>query len=131
MKTQRTTNLTQEEPTFQEFLKFIAKTQIYDEHWKPYYIECAPCEIDYQYILKMESLDKEQVYFATKFNLLQFLPDTTNRNPVGRTQLETAKEYYSQISKQLLQEVYELYEFDFRLFDYSPEQYFDFTKDGG
>ncbi|KAJ9591566.1 hypothetical protein L9F63_001920 [Diploptera punctata] len=120
----------QQEPTFEEFLKFIVKTKKFDEHWRPFYIECAPCELNYQYILKMESLDTEQIYFATKFNLLQFLPNITNSNPVGRTHLDIAKNYYSQISKQLLGAVYLLYEMDFRLFDYSPQQYFDFARDG-
>lgn len=127
----RTSDLKQYEPTFEEFLQFIVETRRFDEHWRPYYIECAPCELNYQFILKTESLDTEQTYFATKFNLLQFLPNTTYTNPMGRTQLEVSEKYYSQIPKSLLQEVYELYEMDFRLFDYSPQQYFDFARDGG
>ncbi|PSN31589.1 hypothetical protein C0J52_26828 [Blattella germanica] len=129
VKTQRTGNNTQAEPTFEEFLKFIVHARSFDEHWRPYYVECAPCELDYQFILKMEELNEEQTYFVTKFNLQEFLPSEVYKNPTGRTRLELSKKYYSQVSRNLLAKVYQIYEFDFRLFNYSPTEYFDFARD--
>jgi hypothetical protein len=119
-----------------EFLNYLVKTRTFDEHWRPFTAECAPCELNYQIILKMESLEEEQLFLATKFNLLDyfFTVNSTgqllqNTNPNGRTERKYAKQYYREVPKQLLQEVYMLYEADFILFDYSPKEYFTFAKD--
>lgn len=124
------------EPTFVEFLQYLVKTKTFDEHWRPFTAECAPCELNYQIILKMETLQKEQLFLATKFYLLDaFLTVNTtgllwhNINPNGRTERNCVKQYYRDVPNQLLQDVYTLYEKDFKLFDYSPEEYFNFTKD--
>jgi hypothetical protein len=123
------------EPTFVEFLQYLVKTQIFDEHWRPFTTECAPCEMNYQIILKMEFLEEEMLFLATKFNLLDFLLTINstgellqNTNPNGRTEHKYAQQYYREVPKQLLEEVYMLYEEDFRLFDYSPKEYFSLAK---
>ncbi|KDR22013.1 Carbohydrate sulfotransferase 11 [Zootermopsis nevadensis] len=123
------------EPTFMEFLQYLVKTKNFDEHWSPFTVECAPCELNYQFILKMESLEKEQLFLAIKTNLLDFLLTVNstdqllqNTNPNGRTEQKYAQQYYGQVPKQLLQKVYVVYEDDFRLFDYSPNEYFSFAK---
>jgi hypothetical protein len=96
----------------------------------------CPCELNYQIILKMESLEEEQLFLATKFNLLDYLfaVNSThwlpqNTNPNSRTEHKYAQQYYREVPKQLLQEVYMLYEADFLLFDYSSKEYFAFAKD--
>ncbi|PNF36086.1 hypothetical protein B7P43_G12748 [Cryptotermes secundus] len=123
------------EPTFVEFLHYLVKTKTFDEHWRPFTAECAPCELNYQIILKMETLEEEQLFLATKLNLLDALLTVNstglllhNTNPNGRTEHNYAQQYYRDVPNQLLQDVYMLYEKDFRLFDYSPEEYFNFAK---
>jgi len=139
VKSQRKANSTfanRAEPTFVEFLKYLVKMRFFDEHWRPFTAECAPCEMNYQIILKMESLEEEQLFLATKLKLLDYLfaLNSTglllqNINPNGRTESKYAEQYYRDVPKQLLQQVYMLYEADFRLFDYSPDKYFNFTTD--
>jgi hypothetical protein len=139
VKSQRDVNSTlanRPEPTFVEFLKYLVKKMTYDEHWRPFTTECAPCDINYQIILKMESLEEEQLFLATKLNLLDYLLDLKstglllqNINPNGRTEHNYAEEYYREVPKELLQKVYRLYEEDFKLFEYSPNTYFNFTMD--
>ena len=139
VKSQREGNSTfanRDEPTFVEFLKFLVKTHIFDEHWRPFTAECAPCQMNYQIILKMESVEEEQLFLATKLNLLDCLIAVNstgwlweNTNPNGRTEHKYAEEYYREVPQQLLQQVYTLYETDFRLFEYSPTEYFNFAKD--
>jgi len=139
VKSQRENNsplANRSEPTFVEFLKYLVKTRVYDEHWRPFTAECAPCKMNYQIILKMESLEEEHLFLATKLNLLDYLLALKstgsllqNINPNGRTEHNYAEQYYREVPKQLLQQVYKLYEEDFRLFDYSPKKYYNFTKD--
>jgi len=139
VKSQRGDNSTfanRAEPTFVEFLRYLVETKKYDEHWRPFTTECAPCAMNYQIILKMESLEEEQLFLATKLNLLDYLfaLNSTgwllqNTNPNGRTEHNYTEQYYREVPLQLLQQVYTLYEADFRLFDYSPKKYFDFAMD--
>jgi hypothetical protein len=139
VKSQRENNSTlanRPEPTFVEFLKYLVKSNIYDEHWRPFTAECVPCDMNYQIILKMESLEEERLFLATKLNLLDYLLDLKatglflqNINPNGRTEHNYAKQYYREVPKQLLEQVYKLYEKDFKFFDYSPKMYFNFTTD--
>lgn len=139
VKSQREGNSTfanRDEPTFVEFLKYVVKTKTFDEHWRPFTAECAPCEMNYQIILKMESLEEEQLFLTTKLNLVDYLFSLNftglsmrNTNPNGRTEHSYAEQYYREVPKQLLQQVYTLYEADFRLFDYSPKKYFNLTAD--
>jgi chondroitin 4-sulfotransferase 11 len=139
VKSQRdndTTFANRDEPTFAEFLKHLVKTRIFDEHWRPFTAECDPCNMNYQIILKMESLGEEQLFLATKQNLPDHLFTVSskgwllqNKNPNGRTEHKYAKQYYGEVTKELLQKVYKVYEEDFRLFDYSPNEYFNFAQD--
>lgn len=139
VKSQRKVNSTsanRDEPTFVEFLEYVVKKRTFDEHWRPFTAECAPCEMNYQIILKMESIAEEQLFLTTKLNLLHhlFTLITTgwlmhNTNPNGRTEHDHAQQYYKEVPKQLLQQVYMVYEEDFRLFDYSPKEYFNFAAD--
>jgi hypothetical protein len=92
--------------------------------------------MNYQIILKMEMLEEEQLFLATKLNLLDVLLTANstglllhNINPNGRTERNHAEQYYRDVPYQLLHDVYMLYEKDFKLFDYSPDEYFNFTKD--
>jgi chondroitin 4-sulfotransferase 11 len=139
VKSQREDNFTfanRDEPTFVEFLKYLVKTRTFDEHWRPFTAECAPCDMNYQIILKTESLGEEQLFLATKLNLTDYLFNVSskgwllqNTNPSGRTEHKYVKHYYGEVPKELLEQVYKVYEEDFRLFDYSPNEYFNFAQD--
>lgn len=123
------------EPTFTEFLTYIAKSQSFDEHWKPYHSECLPCLIKYQYIFKLETLDEEYAYFIRKFNLNELMKNKSNGlmiDPFSILERRKSKgvnkwnerKYYSQVPKKLLYNIYKIYEADFKLFNYSPKLYF-------
>ncbi|XP_077292620.1 carbohydrate sulfotransferase 11-like [Arctopsyche grandis] len=120
-------------PYFEEFLKYIVNEKSFDEHWRPYFQECAPCFVDYDIILKMESFENDMKYlinYLDNENIRQIIQTTqwNNTNPSGRTDIEITKEYFSNISTSLLKDIYNIYEKDFILFDYEPDEYFTMTK---
>ena len=46
--------------TLGEFIQYItSKRGSTDNHWKPFYTLCNPCGVDYDYIVKMETLTKD------------------------------------------------------------------------
>ncbi|ODM96899.1 Carbohydrate sulfotransferase 8 [Orchesella cincta] len=49
------------EPTWNEFIAYLLKTPVsrYDEHWMPITKLCSPCNVQFDYIIKMENFEKE------------------------------------------------------------------------
>lgn len=122
LKYRQSGNTTRLEPTFAEFLQFIVSEKYFDEHWVPYYRTCEPCMVNYDYILKFETLDRDQNFFIQDANLNGYLYETNylrNINPLGTTTRKTLDEYIKGISRSLLDEVYKIYENDYKLFNYS------------
>nr|CAD7265510.1 unnamed protein product [Timema shepardi] len=123
------------EPTFHEFLSYVSEKQRFDEHWRPYHLECSPCVLDYQVIIKMESMDSEEKYLVNKLGLESFVAYSAssrrhkNMNPSGRTGSESAMKYYAQVPRELMQKLYKLYSSDFTLFGYYPTEYYEMSKD--
>ena len=48
-------------PTFSKFLTFLAMNNPtgYNRHWKPNWVLCNPCLYHYDYLLKMETFDRD------------------------------------------------------------------------
>jgi len=121
-KYRQSSNSTKLEPMFEEFLRFVIKEKYFDEHWMPYYRTCDPCAIQYDYILKFETLKRDQAFLIQDINLNEYLYDSNylrNINPYGATTKETLHEYIKEIPRSLLKEIYKIYENDYKLFNYS------------
>ncbi|KAK2584659.1 hypothetical protein KPH14_007005 [Odynerus spinipes] len=119
-------NETKLEPTFQEFLEYIANERYFDEHWAPYYDTCKPCTIHYDYILKFETFQEDYHFFIQETGLRYYLYrkyDLKNMNQYGPTTSTLLKKYLETIPKLLLRRIYKIYEKDFQLFSYSPDLY--------
>ncbi|XP_046485014.1 carbohydrate sulfotransferase 11 isoform X2 [Neodiprion pinetum] len=122
---------TKREPTFTEFLRFITKEKYFDEHWAPYNQFCRPCALNYDYILKFETFKRDEDFLIQELELNQYLytkNNVKNVNPQGATTTMISKKYFQSVPKMLLEEVYRVYEKDFNLFDYSPDDYYLMTK---
>ncbi|KAM0728251.1 Carbohydrate sulfotransferase 14 [Formica fusca] len=115
-------NATRLEPTFAEFLRFIANEKYFDEHWAPYYRTCEPCALHYDYILKMETLDRDINFLIQDTKLSDYLYEMKyprNINPHGATTKKLLDEYITRIPRSLLDQIYKIYENDYKLFNYS------------
>ena len=68
-------------PTFEEFLQFVSgriptnrtealrKLSRTNNHWKPVYLNCAPCSEPYTIIAKMETFDQDVDYIRRRLGL--------------------------------------------------------------
>lgn len=120
-------NDTRLEPLFVEFLEFIAKENYFDEHWVPYHETCMPCDIKYDYILKFESLNEEMSFLLLESGLQDLIDirlEFKNVNHRGATTKSVTENYYKDVPLSLLKKIYSVYETDFKLFFYSPEEYY-------
>ena len=126
-------NLTSLEPSFTEFLQFIAKEKRFDEHWIPFFDSCQPCSINYDYIFKFESLANETNFFIAENNLQYYLNytkiDRRNTSSQGITNDLIAEKYFANVPAQLLLNIFKIYKLDFLFYAYKPDKYYYMTKD--
>ena len=82
------------------------------------------CDVDFDVIGKLEDFDEDVAYIATKLNLteqLGLLNYVQHKTPekVHSSGTEKRDEYMSQLSPQMVQDLYELYKIDFDMFSYN------------
>lgn len=141
------------EPTWREFVLYLINTDIAsygDDHWMPYYLFCTPCSLNYDIIakvfnsiginsksfdlklfeklflkLQVESLQRDQEFALKELGLDNLIkPQWKHR---VNSHVNAAKIYFSQLSKQLVHDLYKKYQLDFELFGYESREYFDYA----
>nr|XP_057922068.1 carbohydrate sulfotransferase 12-like [Doryrhamphus excisus] len=108
-------------PTFQQFISYLLdaeteKESIFNEHWRQVYRLCHPCQVNYDFIGRLETLETDALQLL---KLLQV--DHLLRFPSGarnRTAASWEKDWFSQIPISMRTELYKLYQADFELFGY-------------
>ena len=110
--------------TFPEFLSFITDTSVptrhrMNPHWETYQNLCHPCLLQYNHIVKFETmaLDNDVIlnrYFHLGDNT-DFFP---KRNIKSVPSSEIMVQYYSTVPADLVRRVYEYYKVDMDMFGY-------------
>ncbi|XP_035515529.1 carbohydrate sulfotransferase 12-like [Morone saxatilis] len=108
-------------PTFQQFITYLLdpeteKESIFNEHWRQVYRLCHPCQVKYDFIGQLETLETDAEHLL---KLLQV--DHLLRFPSGarnRTATSWEKDWFTQIPITMRRELYKLYKPDFELFGY-------------
>ncbi|XP_037080021.1 carbohydrate sulfotransferase 11-like isoform X2 [Pollicipes pollicipes] len=117
--------------TFDEFLRSVAAKDVLDEHWKPYYALCTPCNIEYDLVGKFETLAEDQRYISEVVGLEEhahlLLSDSANVHAAGPTGTYLQK-YFSQVTRDELMRVYSVFKLDFVMFNYTVDEYLKYTK---
>ncbi|KAL2747196.1 carbohydrate sulfotransferase 11-like isoform X1 [Vespula maculifrons] len=115
------------EPTWREFVEYLINTDLAnysDDHWIPYYLYCTPCLVKYDIIAKVETLSRDQIYALNKLGLDKRIKPTW-RHGSGYTNASSI--YFKQLSRKMVERLYEKYRLDFELFDYSAEDYYRYA----
>ncbi|XP_008553630.1 carbohydrate sulfotransferase 11 isoform X1 [Microplitis demolitor] len=120
------------EPTWKEFVNYLIDINLEnyaDDHWIPYYLYCTPCSLNYTFIAKVESLDRDQSFIINKLIL------NNKIRPIHRHQVSLndksnpSKIYFRQLTQQQISQLYNKYKLDFEMFDYSAEIYYSYASD--
>ena len=124
------------------------KSQPCNEHWQPQYLHCDVCEINYDFIGHVETLEDDLKYIAHINNFSSSLKNDEHKlhlHPSGARMLvskksplivsqdtklidskrkkENALRYFSMLNSSQLQGVYDMYKIDFKIFGYSEYPY--------
>ena len=68
-----------------------------DPHLLPYTVNCAPCNVDYKAVVKLENLEQDLLFLGQMAGV-QFENVVTLKPSIGGTS-ELDMEYFSQIKK--------------------------------
>lgn len=128
--------------TFSQFVDYILnewKTHQCNEHWQPQYMHCDYCDISYDIVGRVETLEDDLGYVAFQNNFtnfvltdkkkLHFHRSGINRssrlddlNNGKRTAIEYNKNktirYFSLLNTTQLDGLYKMYQIDFEMFGY-------------
>ncbi|KAL6110951.1 chst12 [Pungitius sinensis] len=108
-------------PTFRQFIAYLLDPEtesesVFNEHWRQVYRLCHPCQVKYDFIGRLETLETDAQ------RLLRLLEvDGLLRFPSGarnRTAASWERDWFAQIPEAMRRELYELYEPDFEMFGY-------------
>ena len=108
---------------FKEFLQFVVdesnKSTIINDHWSSIHDLCHPCLMKYNYIAKVETYDRDSKYIQNKIAKDNLTFPNENRDLVSKEKKkELLHRYYSDVSKDILDKIREIYRLDFELFGY-------------
>ena len=101
-------------------------------HSRPYLPQCLYCDVDFDVIGKLEEFDDDVAYIAVKRNLTEHLrllnhvqqpkDQWTHKQTQEKgdgSRIEKRDNYMSQLSPEMVQDLYELYKIDFEMFSYN------------
>ncbi|XP_067260878.1 carbohydrate sulfotransferase 12-like [Chanodichthys erythropterus] len=115
--------------SFTHFIQYLLDPQTekerpFNEHWQQMYRLCHPCQIDYDFVGKLETLDEDTEHLLKILGLEKYI-----HFPPGlkdRTSVDWERDWFANISIADRRKLYNLYKTDFKLFEYEkPETLLD------
>ena len=87
---------------------------------------CAYCNLRYRVIFRLETFEYDQKFYG---QLIGVNFDQVNaNNSTGKGTDDLSKEYFSTLDTETVVKLYNLLKVDFEMFGYSPDKYFQYTK---
>ncbi|CAH2089509.1 unnamed protein product [Euphydryas editha] len=123
---------TERYPVFEEFVSFVLdeakhRKQL-DMHWTPYTAFCTPCKFNFDIILKFETLDEDQRFLIQMAHLQDIIKPEWRNSGKGANTLNNINHLYSRLTKAQLDGLNNLYKYDFQLFNYTIDNYYELVK---
>ncbi|XP_078040200.1 carbohydrate sulfotransferase 11 [Augochlora pura] len=120
-------------PLFEEFIRWLlcqwrAGNEL-DMHWTPVVNFCTPCQVRFDVIAKFETLHEDQDYLIRQAHVGHIIKPEWKNPTRGVQTKDVIKNYFAQLSKLQIKDLYEMFRYDFVLFDYSPDDYIVLGRD--
>ncbi|XP_054277247.1 carbohydrate sulfotransferase 11-like [Macrosteles quadrilineatus] len=116
-------------PTFPEFVSYLVhehrKGHTLDMHWTPITEFCSPCQVEFDMILKFDTLDEDQRYLIEVAGIGHLVKAEWRNPSKGPNTPDVITKYYSQLTLTQLLQLYNIYRFDFELFGFSLDRYLE------
>ncbi|CAG2061997.1 unnamed protein product, partial [Timema podura] len=116
-------------PFFSEFVNYLVDIhnsgEPFDMHWTPITEFCTPCQVNFHLIAKFETLQEDQNYLIHMSGLQDIIKPEWKNPAKGYSTNKLVASYYSQLTKMQILQLYNIYRYDFELFDYTLDGYLD------
>ena len=95
-------------------------SKYFNEHWAQYSTLCHPCHIDYDYIVKLETMREDAAYVLSKLGphrecLEHKYPELFNATEHSSSVFDS---YFSTLTPNQIKRLKKMYSIDFKLFGY-------------
>ncbi|XP_015597046.1 carbohydrate sulfotransferase 11 isoform X2 [Cephus cinctus] len=120
-------------PLFEEFVAWLlcdwkAGKEL-DMHWTPVANFCTPCQVRFDVIAKFETLHDDQNFLIKQARVGHIVKPEWKNSARGVQTKDVIKTYYARLTNKNIEELYEMFKYDFILFDYYPDEYFNIGKE--
>ncbi|KAL7888856.1 hypothetical protein AOLI_G00038300 [Acnodon oligacanthus] len=111
-------------PSFSNFIQYILslpadKYELLDEHWRQMAHLCHPCQIHYDFIGKMETMEEAHLLRMLRVdNIVQFPKIKSSITDANWT-----KTWFPNIAAEWRRKLFKLFETDYKLFGYQVPEY--------
>ncbi|XP_063597671.1 carbohydrate sulfotransferase 10-like [Penaeus indicus] len=122
-------------PSFPEFIQYVIDStgnftsyEDWKENvncWLPYWVRCTVCSLDYNIIIKLETMEEDKRFLATLSRLNELKDKATWMHLKTAPSSDLGAKYYKQLTRHQILQLYERYEPDFKLFQYDIKDYLD------
>ena len=92
-------------------------------HWAPMTSFCTPCFFHYDVIAKFETLNDDQNYLIHLAKLDHIIKPQWRNAGKGTQTSEIVMKYFSELTDEQLNGLYNYYKYDFLLFGYNFDDY--------
>ncbi|CAL8330898.1 unnamed protein product [Lota lota] len=108
-------------PTFQQFITYLLdadteKEAAFNEHWRQVYRLCHPCQVKYDFVGHLETLEADSEQLLKILGVDQWIHFPTGAR--NRTATSWERDWFAQIPMAMREALYKLYQPDFELFGY-------------
>ena len=90
------------------------------------YEQCLPCHVQYRVVARLETLQRDSAHILQTIGVSARLPRSHTTR--GNTTDHTVQHYFSQLDTVALDKLYNLYKFDFLLFNFTDAEYRQFVQ---
>ncbi|XP_070000638.1 carbohydrate sulfotransferase 11 [Penaeus vannamei] len=126
-------------PTFPEFVQHVIDSTVdlssaaewrkNVKCWTPYWVHCSVCHYDYNIIMKLETMEQDEQFLITLSRLNELKNRTSWVHLRGASSTQLAMQYYKELTRHQMFQLYNRYELDFKIFQYDINDYLSVAKD--
>ncbi|XP_073971005.1 carbohydrate sulfotransferase 11-like [Rhodnius prolixus] len=126
-------NLSINDLTFKQFVKYVIESNIDEKPWTPLYKCCAPCTVNFTVIAKLETLLEDQEYIIKRAGIEDILNTAKVKlQYLAHKKVEHTSDYlelyYSELDFKLLNKLVEIYSVDYEMFQYNATKYYNYIR---
>ncbi|XP_070546303.1 carbohydrate sulfotransferase 14-like [Ptychodera flava] len=106
--------------TWEEFVQSVIddNQKSFNPHYIAQHLYCGPCLFPFDFIGKLEDVAKESKYVLNRVNAPDDIVYPLQPKKTNSSNLENLHSYFSRLTKDQMENLYNIYELDFKLFGY-------------